>query len=301
MSVCSDVSTAVRLCDGALVVIDALEGICSQTHVVLNHAWAEGVQPCLILNKIDRRVVELQMTPMEAYQHVWRIIEQVNVIASQHLSAEMFAAADLGDEYDEGVVDEGEAKMFFSPAKGNVVFASAVDGWAFRCVRVCGAARCGGVMVEVTARSCRPCGVCVLPVTGMIVLAVLTLGSCVCWGCSLDTFAAVLAPRMELPRGVVRRALWGDYFYKPKTKKIVGPEDAPKGAEPLFVSKVFASIWAAYDAIALNHNPARVEKIVSSLSLTVDAREIAQVTWGCCGVVLPDVWIQQLIAMIERQ
>lgn len=62
ITLCSDVSTAVRLCDGALVVIDALEGLCSQTHVVLKHAWAEGVQPCLLLNKIDRLVLELQVS-----------------------------------------------------------------------------------------------------------------------------------------------------------------------------------------------------------------------------------------------
>lgn len=51
-----------------------------------------------------------------------------------------------------------------------------------------------------------------------------------------------------------------------------------QGSEPLFVSKVLASIWTAYDAIALNHMPARVDKIVSSLGLSVDQREITQVS-----------------------
>ena len=57
----SDVATASRLCDGALVVVDALEGVCSQTHAVLHQAWREGLRPCLILNKIDRLVLELKV------------------------------------------------------------------------------------------------------------------------------------------------------------------------------------------------------------------------------------------------
>ena len=57
----SDVATASRLCDGALVVVDALEGVCSQTHAVLHQAWSECLRPCLILNKIDRLVLELKV------------------------------------------------------------------------------------------------------------------------------------------------------------------------------------------------------------------------------------------------
>lgn len=48
----SDVSTAARLCDGALIVIDVLEGVCTQTHAVLYKALKEGMTPCLILNKV---------------------------------------------------------------------------------------------------------------------------------------------------------------------------------------------------------------------------------------------------------
>ena len=72
-----DVAAAARLCDGALVVVDALEGVCIQTAAVLRTAWAEGLRPVLVLNKIDRLVAELRLSPGEAYLQLCRILEQV--------------------------------------------------------------------------------------------------------------------------------------------------------------------------------------------------------------------------------
>jgi len=57
----SEVSTAIRLCDGAALLIDVCEGICPQTHAVLRQASQEGLKLVLIFNKIDRLMGELKM------------------------------------------------------------------------------------------------------------------------------------------------------------------------------------------------------------------------------------------------
>lgn len=86
-----DVATAARVCDGALVVVDCVEGVCIQTHAVLKTAWDEGVRPVLVLNKIDRLITELQFSPQDAYSHLCRIIEQVcathtvNIVVISHV------------------------------------------------------------------------------------------------------------------------------------------------------------------------------------------------------------------------
>ena len=64
----SDVSTATRLCDGALLVIDVLEGMCTQTHAVMHKALKERMTPCLVLNKIDRLCLEMKLSPVDVSQ-----------------------------------------------------------------------------------------------------------------------------------------------------------------------------------------------------------------------------------------
>ncbi len=48
----SDVSTAARLCDGALILVDVLEGVCTQTHAVIYKALRERMRPCLVLIRL---------------------------------------------------------------------------------------------------------------------------------------------------------------------------------------------------------------------------------------------------------
>ncbi|SCU80032.1 LAMI_0B00562g1_1 [Lachancea mirantina] len=131
-----EVSAASRLCDGAVVLVDVVEGVCSQTITVLRQCWTEKLKPILVLNKMDRLVTELRLTPQEAYVHLNKIIEMVNSIIASFFNGER-SLNDLSWreqlEYDQTAqfVDDDDSDIYFNPAKNNVVFSSAVDGWGF--------------------------------------------------------------------------------------------------------------------------------------------------------------------------
>jgi len=129
----AEVSNSVRLSDGALVLVDVLEGVCVQTHAVLRQAWNAGVKCCLVLNKIDRLILESKESSADAYKHCNHIIEQVNAFTSSFVTSEAMdkAAKKQTAEADYSVEIEDKDALVFSPELGNVVFASAVDGWAF--------------------------------------------------------------------------------------------------------------------------------------------------------------------------
>jgi ribosome assembly protein 1 len=151
----SEVSAAVRLSDCALVLVDAVEGVCVQTHAVLRQAWLERVTPMLVLNKIDRLIAELQLSPLEAWEHIKKIIQEVNAIGGHLFAGAVLeadaagapSAAPLPGRDGQAQGDPGEAtevqsleqlqeavgsrEMQFAPEKGNVLFASAIHGWAF--------------------------------------------------------------------------------------------------------------------------------------------------------------------------
>ncbi|KAJ0018956.1 hypothetical protein Pint_10615 [Pistacia integerrima] len=138
MDFCSEVSTAARLSDGALVLVDAVEGVHIQTHAVLRQSWIEKLTPCLVLNKIDRLICELRLSPMEAYNRLLRIVHEVNGIMSAYKSEKYLSDVDsilagpsekLGDENLEFIEDDEEDT--FQPQKGNVAFVCALDGWGF--------------------------------------------------------------------------------------------------------------------------------------------------------------------------
>uniref|UniRef100_H2YCF6 Ribosome assembly protein 1 n=1 Tax=Ciona savignyi TaxID=51511 RepID=H2YCF6_CIOSA len=134
----SEVCTAVRLCDGAIVVVDVVEGVCPQTHAVLRQAWLEKLSPILVLNKIDRLITELKFTPDEAHLHLQQVLEQVNAVTGSLYSAEVLEktgqteSSQVVYDWSSGLADTDDSKLYFSPSHGNVVFASAVDGWGFK-------------------------------------------------------------------------------------------------------------------------------------------------------------------------
>ena len=79
---CSEVSTAARLSDGCVVVVDVVEGVCVQTRAVLRQAWEERLKPCVVFNKFDRLIVELGYDARDAYERVRMLLHEVNGLMS---------------------------------------------------------------------------------------------------------------------------------------------------------------------------------------------------------------------------
>jgi elongation factor 2 len=73
-----DVTRAMRAVDGALVVVDAVEGAMPQTETVLRQALREGVKPTLFINKVDRLISELREGEEEMQERLLKVISNVN-------------------------------------------------------------------------------------------------------------------------------------------------------------------------------------------------------------------------------
>ncbi len=107
------VTRSLRVLDGSIVVVDAVEGIMTQTETVLRQSLEERVRPILFVNKVDRLVKELKLSPQEMLNRLLDIIRQFN---------------NLIDMYGE---PEFKEKWMINPQAGNVVFGSAKDKWGF--------------------------------------------------------------------------------------------------------------------------------------------------------------------------
>lgn len=241
----SEVSTASRLCDGAVVLVDAVEGVCSQTVTVLRQTWTEKLKPLLVINKMDRLITELKMTPGEAYIHLSKLLEQVNAVLGSFFQGERMeedlnwrermeervaAAAAKEAQLADQQTDSGELQfqerddeeLYFAPEKNNVIFGSAIDGWAF----------------------------------------------------TVRQFAGLYEKKLGIKRSVLEKVLWGNFYLDPKSKKVLGPKHLKgRPLKPIFVQLVLEQIWAAYQATTGGDSgkgdPVLLEKIVKSLNLTI--------------------------------
>jgi len=110
----SEVTAALRVTDGALVVVDCVSGVCVQTETVLRQAIAERIRPVLFMNKMDRALLELQLEQEDLFQTFQRVVENVNVIIATYAD----------DDGPMGVVR-------VDPCNGSVGFGSGLHGWAF--------------------------------------------------------------------------------------------------------------------------------------------------------------------------
>eukprot|EP00040_Diaphanoeca_grandis_P036039 m.228188 g.228188 ORF g.228188 m.228188 type:complete len:946 (+) comp33538_c0_seq1:302-3139(+) len=106
-----EVSSALRMTDGALVVVDVVDGKSSQTETVLLQAIQERVRPVLMLNKVDRLILEKQLSPEDVYDRFVQVIAQINNTISEHLPSD-------------------QPEILLSLAAGNVAFGSGYFQWS---------------------------------------------------------------------------------------------------------------------------------------------------------------------------
>ncbi|MAE42612.1 elongation factor EF-2 [Candidatus Woesearchaeota archaeon] len=107
-----DVTRAMRASDGAIVLVDAVEGIMPQTETVLRQALRELVKPTLFINKVDRLIKELQLTPEQMQERFVKIIANVNKLITD------IAPKGYGEKWHVNVQE------------GSVCFGSAFHNWA---------------------------------------------------------------------------------------------------------------------------------------------------------------------------
>ncbi|KAI0853384.1 P-loop containing nucleoside triphosphate hydrolase protein [Daldinia vernicosa] len=107
-----EVAAALRLVDGVALVVDVVEGVQVNTEQIIKHAVLEDIPMTLIINKVDRLILELRLPPSDAYFKLKHVIEEVNTVIENTRPG------------------SGDQKRL-SPEKGNVLFACSQMGWCF--------------------------------------------------------------------------------------------------------------------------------------------------------------------------
>ena len=107
-----DVTRAMRAVDGCVVLVCASEGVMPQTETVLRQALKELVKPVLFINKVDRLIKEVKLTPEAMQDRFVKIISHVNKLIRE------IAPEGYKEKFQVNVVD------------GSVAFGSAVNNWA---------------------------------------------------------------------------------------------------------------------------------------------------------------------------
>ncbi|XP_032671587.1 elongation factor-like GTPase 1 [Odontomachus brunneus] len=231
----SEVSTAVRLSDGAFIVVDVVEGVCSQTRSVLSVSYMEGLKPILILNKIDRLITEMKLCPLDAYIRLMQILEQVNAVMGEIFASDIMEREERQEtiptasktnkrnltDWQSGLEEIDDSSLYFSPEQGNVLFTSAYDGWGF----------------------------------------------------SIKEFAKIYAKKLGFSEKVLCKTLWGDFYINNKTKRIMkGAQE--KAKKPLFVQLILDNIWVLYDTLVIRKDKSKLSHMAEKLDVKLTTRDL---------------------------
>ncbi|KAL2199368.1 P-loop containing nucleoside triphosphate hydrolase protein [Corynascus similis CBS 632.67] len=107
-----EVAASLRLVDGVCLVVDVVEGVQANTEQIIRHAILEDIPLTLVVNKMDRLILELKLPPNDAYYKLKHVIEEVNKVI-------------------EDTIPGRGTERRISPEKGNVLFACTSMGWCF--------------------------------------------------------------------------------------------------------------------------------------------------------------------------
>ncbi|KAK0181707.1 hypothetical protein PV327_003970 [Microctonus hyperodae] len=232
----SEVSTAVRLCDGAIVIVDVVEGVCPQTRSALSMSYVEGLKPVLVMNKIDRLITEIKLTPLDAYIHLTQVLEQVNAVMGELFASDIMEREDKEQtsqnddvnvmqrpvkDWQSALEDADDSHLYFSPEEGNVLFTSAVDGWGF----------------------------------------------------GIKEFSRIFAEKLGFSEKVLLKTLWGDYYLNMKTKRIMkGAQE--KAKKPLFVSLILDNLWNLYDTVIIRKDKEKMCSMMEKMNIKLTTRDL---------------------------
>ncbi|KAI9591912.1 P-loop containing nucleoside triphosphate hydrolase protein [Syncephalis fuscata] len=106
-----EVSAALRLSDGAVLIVDAVEGVMAHTELIIRQLIKENIAMTLVVNKVDRLILELKLPPNDAYFKLRHVIEEVNTVIRSCAPS--------------------DSDLRLSPEKGNVCFAASQMDWCF--------------------------------------------------------------------------------------------------------------------------------------------------------------------------
>lgn len=109
-----------RMADGVLLVVDAIEGLMMGTETIIKHILREDLDVVVVINKIDRLIIEMKIPPEDAYLKICHTLEEINGVFQK-------SAATLGLTN----------RYVLSPAANNVVFASAEYGFMLTVESMC--------------------------------------------------------------------------------------------------------------------------------------------------------------------
>lgn len=107
-----EVAVALRLADNVLLVVDVIEGLGAQGERLIHQIMKAGKQIVVVLNKLDRLVMEVKLPPVDGYHKIHSVLDEINICV-------------------QGLKTINPEQKYLSPLHGNVVFATTLFGACF--------------------------------------------------------------------------------------------------------------------------------------------------------------------------